>query len=482
MRLAFLLLLFSSSILFGEKPNIVILLSDDLGYGEIQHLNPDRGKIPTPHLDAIARSGMTFTDGHSTSSVCTPTRYSLLTGRYSWRTWLQKGVVKGGPSLFSSDRLTLAKFLSQNGYHTAVFGKWHLGMLFNHKKDLTQPPLGSTVTEGPLDKGGFHEFEGFHHARQMNLWIKNDTVTDHLKPIEFLPKITKSAIDYIHRRKDQAQPFFLYLPWNSPHSPVVPTDEWQGKSSLNSHADFVMQTDHCHGQIIAALRETGQLNNTLLFVTTDNGTSAPTSKIDQLHKLGHYPSAHLRGSKADIWDGGHRVPFFLSWPGVIKPGSTSNQLVGQIDFLATIADLLNVELPPHAAEDSISFLPHLKNEKHPNPRNSLIHHSSTGQFAIRHNHHKLILCPGSGGWTTPRTETALESGPPYHQLYDLATDPSEQNNLISKHPDLAQQLQTLLQTTVTNGRTTPGPPHKNDAKITLEKWRSQIPPLSSSQR
>ncbi len=364
----------------ADKPNIVIMLADDMGFGELQCLNPTRGKIKTPQLDSIAASGMIFTDAHGGSSVCTPTRYGLMTGRYAWRTRLQTGVLTGGESLIAEDRLTLAKLLSVAGYHTAIVGKWHLGMLFDGQHQEKSVPVGARVTHGPIDRGGFDEFHGFHHARQIETWIDNDRVTAQIEAVEMLPRLTAAAVEYIHGRKSNDQPFFLCIPWSSPHSPVVPSPEWQGKSGLNEHADFVMQTDDSFGQVVSALRETGKLDNTLILCSSDNGTSAPTSKMSQLQELGHFPSGDLRGSKADIWDGGHRVPFLVSWPLVVSPATQSANLVCLTDVMATVADIIARELPDDAAEDSYSFLPTLRGQSE-HSRHDVIHHSITGYFA-----------------------------------------------------------------------------------------------------
>ena len=456
-----------------SRPNIVVILADDMGFGELQCLNPKRGKIKTPQLDSIARAGMIFTDGHSGSSVCTPTRYGLMTGRYAWRTRLQKGVLTGGESLIAKDRLTLARMLKQKGYHTAMFGKWHLGMLFNGKKEAKEVALGANVTDGPIDAGGFDEFHGFHHARQIKIWVDNDTVTEHIDPIEMLPRLCAGAVDYINGRKGKKEPFFLYVPWSSPHSPVVPSAAWQGKSGLNAHADFVMQTDDSFGQIIKALRDNGLLDNTLVICSSDNGTSAPTSKKEDLEALGHFPSGDLRGSKADIWDGGHRVPFFALWPKVIKAGSSSDKLVCLTDVMATVAEVVGFKLPPTAAEDSMSFLPALKGENN-HARTSVIHHSVSGYFAIRQDNYKLIMCPGSGGWTAPKPNAALwkkveKEGKPTVQLYDMTQDLGEQKNLAASMPQKVGGMRTLLQKQVNEGRTTPGPKQTNDAAITIDK-------------
>jgi len=456
-----------------SRPNIVVILADDMGYGELQCLNPERGKIKTPQLDSIAAHGMIFTDGHSGSSVCTPTRYGLMTGRYAWRTRLQNGVLTGGESLIAKDRLTLAQGLKEKGYHTAMFGKWHLGMLFNGKKEAKEVAIGSRVTDGPIDAGGFDEFHGYHHARQIKIWVDNNTVTEHIEPIEMLPKLCAGAVDYIHRRKGHKAPFFLYVPWSSPHGPVVPSEQWQGKSGLNAHADFVMQTDDSYGQIIKALRDNELLDNTLVICSSDNGTSAPTSKKTALEAMGHFPSADLRGSKSDIWDGGHRVPFMAHWPRVIKAGSICDKLVCLTDIMATSADIVGFKLPANAAEDSFSFLPALKGEgKH--LRTSVIHHSISGHFAIRQGDDKLIMCPGSGGWSSPKTnakawKTLEAEGKPTVQLYDMQQDQGEQTNLAARRPERVKQLRTLLKKQVNDGRTTLGPKQANDVIITIEK-------------
>ena len=457
----------------SSRPNIVVILADDMGYGEVQCLNPERGKIKTPQLDSIAAGGMIFTDAHSGSSVCTPTRYGLMTGRYAWRTRLQNGVLTGGDSLIAEGRLTLPRMLRREGYHTAMFGKWHLGMLFDGKKESKDVPVGSRVTDGPIDAGGFDEFHGFHHSRQMNTWIDNDEVTEPIEPIEMLPRLCASAVEYINSRKGKTQPFFLYVPWNSPHSPVVPSAKWQGKSGLNAHADFVMQTDDSYGRIIKALRDNGLLENTLVICSSDNGTSGPTSKKAELEGKGHFPSANLRGSKADAWDGGHRVPFIVHWPAVVKPGSRTDRLVCLTDVMATVAELTGFRLPSNTAEDSMSFLPTLKGQdKH--ARTSVIHHSVSGHFAIRDGHDKLIMCPGSGGWTAPKPNAALwknleTEGRPTVQLYDMTQDLGEQKNLAADRPGRVSQMKALLQKQVDMGRTTPGPSQANDAPIQIDK-------------
>lgn len=281
-------------------PNVVILLADDLGYGELGCYNK-AGKIPTPQLDSLAKQGMMFTDAHSGSSACTPTRYGLLTGRYAWRTRLQKGVLTGGKSLFAEKRLTIPKLLRKKGYHSCMIGKWHLGMLFDGEhSSKNNLPIGTKVSHGPIDRGGFDQFHGFHHARQMKIWVDNEEVTGSPEPVEMLPKLTAKAVEYIESRKGKDQPFFLYVPWNSPHSPVVLSPECKGRSGINAHADFVMQTDDSCGQILKALEENGLRDNTIVLFSCDNGTSRNTCGFAELTKAGHAPCGPLRGMKADF--------------------------------------------------------------------------------------------------------------------------------------------------------------------------------------
>ncbi len=463
----------------GKLPNIVVILADDMGYGELQCLNPE-GKIKTPQLDSIARSGMIFTDAHSGSSVCTPTRYGLMTGRYAWRTRLQNGVLKGGESLIAKKTLTIAEMLGFKGYETVMIGKWHMGMMFdgieNNKKGAVKP--GAVVTHGPIDFGGFDEFYGFHYARQMDLWIENDKVTRNIEAVEMLPALTAKAVEYIEKRKGSKQPFFMYIPWNSPHSPVVPSDDWKGKSGLNDHADFVMQTDDSYGQVVQALKQNGFLENTLVICSSDNGTSPGTSGKKVLEAAGHYSSGELRGAKADAWDGGHRVPFLVSWPGKVRPGSQCDDLVCLTDVIATVADVTGYRLEKSDAVDSFSFLPALTGEN-PNPRRSAIHHSINGYFAIRQGKWKLIACPGSGGWAEPKPAEAIqeaqENGLPMYQLYDMEADIGEQNDLVLEKPETVARLKKLLDRQIAMGRTTPGPKQTNDVPVVVEKWAIKKP-------
>ena len=461
-----------------EKPNIIFVLCDDLGYGDIRCLNPERGKIPTPGVDRLAKEGMIFNDAHSGSSVCTPTRYGLLTGRYSWRTTLQKGVVQGyDDNLIKKDRPTVASFLKAQGYHTGIIGKWHLNFHYLDpesgkkliKKGRNLAPVGSKIPDGPTTRG-FDYFHGFHHARNMKMVIEGDTLIAHDDEINMLPRITKHSVEYIKARAADKKPFFLYVPYGSPHTPIVPNKEWQGKSGISPYADFVMETDDGFKQILDALDETGLTENILVIFSADNGCSK-AADIQKLKKNGHYPSAHLRGSKADLWDGGHRVPFIVRWPGHVAAGSKTDQLICLTDLFATCAEILDKPLPEKTAEDSVSFLPALKGQPIVSTRKGVIHHSISGHFAYRQGKWKLLLARSSGGWTAPK-ENQVKKNAPIAQLYDMEADPSETNNLYTSQPEIAAQLLKQLEADVTSGRSTTGPASENDfANIKL--WKSK---------
>jgi len=479
-----LLLLLSLALFFGqieaaEKPNIVYILCDDLGYGDVQCLNPERGKIKTPHLDRLASQGMTFTDAHSGSSVCTPTRYGLLTGRYAWRSRLQSGVLDGYVApLIAADRLTVPSFLKQQGYHTACIGKWHLGFTIagadkkgGGKGKGEGAPVGAITHDGPMTRG-FDEFFGFHHARMMKSVFEQDRVTQLMEPIDMLPTLAAKASAQVTERAKSGQPFFLYLPLNSPHTPIVPSKKWQGKSGLGDYADFVMETDWAIGEVLAALDTAGVANKTLVIATSDNGCS-PAANTDKLEVQGHFASAQLRGYKADIWDGGHRVAFLARWPDRLKAGSQSAQLVCHTDLMATCAEILGVKLPDDAGEDSVSILPALMGKEIAPLRAAVVHHSISGKFALRQGNWKLELCAGSGGWGKPGDAEATKQGLPDVQLYDLSTDVAESKNLQAEHPDVVARMTKILEQQIANGRSTPGAKQKNDAAIQIIKSQSK---------
>ncbi len=309
----------------------------------------------------------------------------------------------------------------------------------------------------------------------MKAVIENDRVIAHDDEINMLPRLTREAVEYIDSRDGKEKPFFLYLPLGSPHNPIVPGPEWQGKSGLGPHADFVMQTDNVVVEVSKALERHGLTETTLVIFTSDNGTSKAAG-IDKLEAQGHFPSAHLRGSKADLWDGGHRVPFIVRWPGKVKPGSQNDQLICLTDLLATTAEILGVKIPAGSGEDSVSFLPAMRGKHIVSTRNGVIHHSISGHFAYRYGKWKLLLARGSGGWSSPK-ENKVGAGVLEAQLYDMESDVGETNNLYSQKPEVAERLLALLAADVNAGRSTEGPKSLNDvADVIL--WKSGRGPAS----
>jgi arylsulfatase A-like enzyme len=463
-----LLTLIPTVALAAGKPNIVYILCDDLGYGDIRCLAPATSRIPTPHADRLATEGMVFTDAHSGSSVCTPTRYGVMTGRYCWRTHLQKGVVQAfSPSLIAADRPTVASFLNQQGYHTAAIGKWHLNLEYLNpntgaryeRNAHKNPPIGAKIPDGPVNRG-FDYYHGFHHSRNMEVVIENDRVMEYDRTINMLPRLKRMSVEYIKSRASKKQPFFLYLALSSPHTPIVPTPEWKGKSGLGKYGDFVMQTDNVIGEVSNALQEYEIADNTLFIFTSDNGCSK-AANIDGLAAQGHHVSAHLRGSKADIWDGGHRIPFLVRWPDHVQPGTVSNQLICLTDLFATVAEIVGADVPTGSCEDSVSFLPALFGQPIKSTRKGVVHHSISGHFAYRTGNWKLILARGSGGWSSPR-ESEVDENAPTAQLFDMSADPSEENNLYLHKPVLASELLEQLTRGVKGGRSTDGTESEND--------------------
>lgn len=428
----------------SSLPSIVYILADDLGSGDVSCINKD-SRIATTHLDGLARQGTIFTDAHSGSSVCTPTRYGILTGRYAWRTRLQSGVLDGfSPPLIDPNRMTVASLLRRHGYHSACIGKWHLGM--DLPADYTKP-----IRNGPL-AAGFDSFFGISASLDMPpyIWIENDrtvgvptTTKTWIRPgpahadfeaIDVLPTITRKAVEYIDQRAREQRPFFLYFPLNSPHTPILPSPEFQGKSGIGPYGDFVLQTDAAVGEILKALDRNGLAGNTLVVFTSDNGCS-PQAGFPALSKHGHNPNHLYRGNKADVFEGGHRVPFIVRWPAKVKAGSTSDRTICLTDLMATAAEILDVRLPDDAGEDSVSFLS--------GRRETTVHHSINGSFAIRQGKWKLAFCPDSGGWSEPRPGKA--AGLPALQLYDLAADVGERKNVQADHPEAAERMRRLLQ-------------------------------------
>jgi arylsulfatase A-like enzyme len=454
----------------------VLILADDLGSGDLGCYNKE-SKIPTPHLDRLAAQGMRFTDAHSPSSLCTPTRYGLLTGRYCWRTPLKRGVLQGySPYLIEPGRMTLASLLKEHGYATAVIGKWHLGLGSEARTDYSKP-----LVPGPAT-AGFDYFFGIPASLDMEpyVYVENDRVlappTGHIaasamrrnggggfwragaiapgfRHIDVLPRITDKAVEFLGRQSAD-RPFFLYLPLTAPHTPWMPTDEFRGKSGADWYGDFVVQVDASVGRLLKTLDDARLAGNTLVLFTSDNGAHWLPSDIENFK---HRANAGWRGQKADIWEGGHRVPFLARWPGTVPAGTTSDQLVCLTDVLATLADMLGQQLPADAGEDSFSFLPALKGEKpgagQPG-RTAIVHHSGDGTFAIRQGPWKLALGLGSHGFSEPKV-IPPRPGEAQGQLYHLGDDPAEQNNQWLQKPEIVRQLTALLEQYQSKGRSRP---------------------------
>lgn len=499
----------------NQKPNVLIILADDLGYGDVRCYNPERGKIPTPHIDKLASQGMRFTDAHTSSGVCSPTRYALLTGRYHWRSRLQRGIVGYlEEPLIAPDRMTLARLLKQHGYRTGAIGKWHLGWDFQltgeQRKMLNSyggkaGGGGKVTTEATdADRAAWRtiysrEFRGGPLAAGFDSYFGTDVpnwppycfiennrtvgIPSELLPAEalrknqaslqgpalagwkleaVLPTLTERACAFIDDASKKPAPFFLYLPLTAPHTPIAVTEEWRGKSGLNDYADFVMQTDATVGRVLEALERSGAAEKTLVIFTSDNGC-APYAGAKELEAKGHFPSGPLRGYKADAWEGGHRVPFIVRWPGTVKPDTRCDALVQQTDLMATLAETLGTKLPDNAGEDSVSLMPLLHGEKKP-VREYAISHASSGLPALRKGSWKIIFGQKGGGFAG--APGVGKTG----QLYDLSTDLAETKNLWAERPDLVSELTAAMTRLVNEGRSTPGAKQANDVPVPWGKF------------
>jgi arylsulfatase A len=469
-------------------PNIIYILADDLGYGDVSAMNPEAA-WETKHIDRIASEGMLFTDAHTGSAVCTPTRYGVLTGRYSWRTRLKAGVLwSWDPPLIHEGETTVGSLLQEEGYTTACVGKWHLGLGWQYQAENSDSvDFSKALTGGPTALG-FDYFFGITASLDIPpyVYVENDLPTmvpvkytqntseygwwrsgltgDDFVHEEVLPVLTRKAVGFIDRHvADKTdKPFFLYFPLPAPHTPILPTDEFKGKSGTNPYGDFMLQVDHTVGQILKSLEEHGIADNTLIIFTSDNGCS-PQANFEELAKYGHKPSYHFRGHKADIFEGGHRVPFMVRWPGHIKAGEESNEVICLTDLLATVADIAGTSLDASSGVDSYSMLPAMLGKQKLPLREATIHHSINGSFAIRKGPWKLILCPGSGGWSDPKPKSRGIELLPLYQLYNLDNDPGETENLLDRYPEVVEELSALLKQSIENGRSTVGPKQANVA-------------------
>ncbi len=481
-----------------RQPNIIVILADDFGVGDIQAHYP-ANKIATPHLDRLVRQGVSFTDAHSPSAVCSPTRYGLLTGRYAWRTQLQEWVIAAyEPPLIAANRITLPGFLRQHGYHTSCVGKWHLGWDWqgpqaprmtearNGQKNM-QWDFEQSITGGPVHRG----FDDFFGVDLPNIppftWIRNDriailptqkyvndtSIQEYMPQIfagcpvapgwkldRIMPELTAEAVRKVHELADQEKPFFLYFSQTSPHEPVSPSEKFRGASGIAPIADFVMETDWSAGQVIKAVDAAGIADNTIIIFTADNGHSHYTG-WNELVNAGHAPSGEYRGHKGDIWEGGHRVPLVVRWPQHVTAASTSNHMVSLTDLFATCAEIIQQDLPARGAEDSVSFLSAALGSASPARRPAMINHSNHGEFALRDGQWKLVL-RNRGPLEKSRGQNRIA------ELYNLQEDPAETTNLSITEPDRLAAMQTQLQKLVSRGATRDISIAANDSDVQVQ--------------
>lgn len=468
-----------------SRPNIIYILADDLGYGDLSVYQP-QGKIRTPHIDRLAAQGMRFTDAHSPSGVCTPTRYALLTGRYPWRSRLPVGVLRGySRPLIEDDRPTVASLLQSQGYQTAVIGKWHLGLGWTprpeHLDSLQKPLYGISeemrplhidfskdVTQGP-NTVGF----GYSYILPASLdmppyaYLQDHRLTEPLtastalhKPDtgyagafwreglqapsfdfnDVLPQFFRKAGDFL-RAQQASKPFFLYLPLPAPHTPWMPIHPWKNRSAAGEYGDFVEQLDNSVGQLIATLDSMGFRENTLVVFTSDNG---PYWRNDYISKYGHRSAGPFRGMKGDAYEGGHRVPFIVRWPAQVDAGTVSHATTTLANLMMTVADITGTNNRKNIPEDSYSILPVLQGKSDRVPKQpAVVHHSSVGFYALRLGDWKLIEGLGSGGFTNPRQIKPMPGGASM-QLFNLQEDPGEQHDQILQQQEKAAILKAML--------------------------------------
>ena len=471
----------------NNKPNIVYILADDMGLGDVRCFTnkenaPVNSPVVTPYIDSIATAGMRFTNAHSPAAVCSPTRYGVLTGRYAWRTRMKRGVVKAYErALIESGRSTVGNLLQDHGYHTAAIGKWHLGMNWQdangkHTQSRKQIDFTKPILEGPVARG----FDIYYGDDIINWgpfrWIQNDLALDlkqhpHIER-QVMPTLASKSVEYINSQAKSDKPFFLYMPLTAPHAPIVPMqstpqlESTYGYGSLKKYEQFIATVDWTVGEVLKVLDAQQIRNDTMIVFASDNGVSKNFASSDNVSP-GFLDAKPLRGQKADIWEGGHRIPLIVEWQGRVQAGATSDEYVELNDFYATVADLLGADMADNVAEDSYSFLTILEGKTLSSPlREAGVNHSLNGKFAVRQldkkgNEWKLIFGSGSGGFSSPKgininPETNV-SDLSELRLYNLTTDPSEQKSLLGSGgtPEAqtkARELQTLLQRYIASGR------------------------------
>jgi arylsulfatase A-like enzyme len=475
----------------AETPNVVLILADDMGYGDVQTLN-SKSTIPTPHIDSLAAAGLTATDAHSPSAVCTPTRYGLLTGRYCWRTSLKKGVLGGySKPLIEPNRSTIGAMLRRAGYRTGAVGKWHLGMKMplkssdaNTRKWDGDPGINfaGVIKDSPIHHG-FDYYFGVSASLDMApyVYVRNDGFTMEptlqQKAVRFphfvrkgprsedfiidqvLDKLTEEATGFIKNSAAGDKPFFLYMPLTGPHKPTQPHERFRGKTKLGEYGDFVHQVDWTVGQVLKSLKDAGVEDETLVIFTSDNGSymkrfnnadkqdHVDDNSIQAYRSTNHTANGVLRGTKADIWEAGHRVPMFARWPGHIEAGSRLESTVCLTDIYATVAQITEQPLSENEAEDSVSMIPVVSGNAATRGV-PVVHHSVAGMFAIRDGDWKLVAGNGSGGREAPRGKPDTK---PF-TLFNLKNDLSEKNDVASENPEVVARLSKALDDIRTNGR------------------------------
>ncbi|WP_019026105.1 sulfatase family protein [Colwellia piezophila] len=502
---------YSAEIYAAEQPNIIYILADDMGQGDTTVYNP-ASKIATPSLDRLAKEGMTFSNMHSNSSVCTPTRYGVITGRYAWRTELKNGVLGGySRHLIDPNRETVPSLLKKQGYDTAMFGKWHLGMDMastDGKKikghEGKNADLSQAIKNGP-NVNGFDYYFGI--AASLNhsphAFIENDRVLGELHFIANKKEKKKLGIDgkmgwaakgwrqdnvqntFIdktiewleqHQKTASDKPFFVYLPLNSPHSPIAPSEKFIGKSGLSPHGDFTMEMDYEIGRLLNKLDELKIADNTLVIFTSDNGTS-PKAKLEPMQAQGHYSHMGYRGLKGSIYEGGHRVPFIVRWPDGVKAGTKTDYHGSLVDLMATAAELTNTKLADNAGEDSVSFLPVLAGKKVDDSLRGVVYHSDAGAYSIRQGKWKLILHESGGSRrSNPKDKNNPVIAAGDIQLFDMDNDPTERVSIHKQNPEIATNLMKVLEIQINSGRsagTGPAANDKIDAK-SQSKWQKKL--------
>lgn len=456
---AALLACLSGASVHAEAPNVLFILADDMGFGDPQCFNAD-SQCVTPHIDRLATEGRLFTDAHAAGGVCVPSRYGLMTGRYPFRArldWRKEGVIDAG-------RETLASLLARKGYATAMIGKWHLGFDGGPDYDFSAP-----LTGGPVDRG-FDSYFGLPHSLDITPYYfvrdrravaaptlqieasasegwspiqgafwRAGGIAPGFKHAEVLDRLSDEAVRYLNsRHAAPGKPFFLYVALTAPHTPWLPAERFRGSGAAGLYSEFVAHVDDVVGRLLTALDDGNLTDNTLVIFSSDNG---PVWYDADEERFGHHSAGPFRGMKGDAWEGGHRVPFLVRWPGHVPQGTTCDQTLGFVDMLATFAELVDADVPDGSGEDGVSMLPAFTGEARQPLRESLVlHHSGS---AIRRGPWKLINHLGSGGFSQPRRVDPRPGGP-RGQLYNLADDPGETTNLWLERPDLVKELMAEL--------------------------------------